>query len=70
VEHGFFGVSSPNGRAWRLHVNLPAGFEEDTTELFAWLRAWLIPACLHAPVQVTLSLHPPEPLPEDVDPEE
>ena len=53
-------MSSQNGRAWRLHVNLPSGYEHDSQELFEWLREWLIPACLNAPVQVTLSLHPPD----------
>lgn len=51
---------SRNGhRPWRLRVRLPAGYDEDTQPLFDWLREWLIPACLNAPIKVTLELRPP-----------
>jgi len=58
-------VSANGSRAWRLRVELPAGYDEDSQELFEWLRRWLIPACLEAPIRVTLSLVPPSDRPED-----
>jgi hypothetical protein len=55
-------VTSANGKrhAWRLVLKLPPGYEDHTPALFAWLRDWLIPALLEAPLRVTLSFEPPE----------
>ena len=53
---------SRNGhRPWRLRVQLPENYGENTEPLFEWLRTWLIPACLNAPIKVTLELRPPSP---------
>jgi len=52
-------VSRNGHHAWRLRVKLPEDYAENSEPLFEWLRAWLIPACLHAPVRVTLELRPP-----------
>jgi len=53
-------VSRNGHRPWRLRVQLPEGYE-DSDALFDWLKRWLIPACLNAPVKVTLELRPPTP---------
>jgi hypothetical protein len=55
-------VTSANGKrhAWRLVLKLPPGYEDETPALFAWLRDWLIPALLEAPLRVTLSFEPPD----------
>jgi hypothetical protein len=47
-------------RAWRLRVHLPELGSVETAPLFQWLREFVIPACLNAPVQVTLELVPPD----------
>jgi hypothetical protein len=47
-------------RHWRLVLRLPDDYAEDTAALFQWLRTYVIPACLNAPVQVTLELRVPE----------
>jgi hypothetical protein len=53
-------VSRNGHHAWRLRVELPSGYDEDTTALFTWLREHLIPCCLAAPIRITLQLVPPE----------
>jgi hypothetical protein len=55
-------VTTGNGnrRHWRLVLKLPEDYAANTGLLFSWLRDWLIPAILHAPVQVTLELRVPE----------
>ena len=47
-------------KPWRMRVQLPQGYEGDSRELFEWLRHWLLPAILHAPIRITLHLVPPD----------
>jgi hypothetical protein len=63
---GWFGVTE-NGqrRSWRLVLRLPDDYAEDTAALFRWLREYVIPACLNAPVAVTLEFVPPDDVPPD-----
>lgn len=58
---GWFGMTE-NGqrRSWRLVLRLPDKYTDDTSSLFRWLREWLIPALLHAPMRVTLELRAPD----------
>lgn len=45
---------------WRLRVELPDPESVDRVAFFAWVKDWLIPACLNAPAQVTLEFVPPD----------
>ena len=51
---------SEDGKPWRVKVQLPPGYEDQSAELFSWLRDWLLPAIVNSPLRITLHLIPPE----------
>jgi hypothetical protein len=53
-------TSNGKRHAWRLVLRLPAGYDRETPALFEWLRTWLIPALLQAPMRISVEFRPPE----------
>jgi hypothetical protein len=49
---------------WRLTVQLPPDYADQAPAIFKWLRLWLIPALLQAPVEITLAFEPPDVRPD------